>query len=127
MSGPVYRFDGSLNSTVKFPQSLDGHFFAMEFGRRWIKDIEVLANGNRGTINSFPWSGTQVMDSQFGPDGALYVLTDGNTGKILKLVPKRKSALKNQRRPVVAQAFRPANGRRATLKGCATRHFATRS
>ena len=24
-----------------------------------------------------------------GPDGALYVLTDGNAGKILRLVPKR--------------------------------------
>jgi len=24
-----------------------------------------------------------------GPDGALYVLTDGNNGKIVKLVPKK--------------------------------------
>ena len=24
-----------------------------------------------------------------GPDGALYVLTDGNAGKILRLVPKK--------------------------------------
>jgi cytochrome c len=77
MGAPVYRFDPAVNSTVKFPQVLDGHVFAMEFGRRWIKDIEVLANGTRGTINPFPWSGTQVMDSQFGPDGALYVLDYG--------------------------------------------------
>ena len=31
-----------------------------------------------------------------------------------------KRTLRNQRRPNVAQAFRPANGRRAALKGCAT-------
>jgi glucose/arabinose dehydrogenase len=77
MGAPVYRFDPNLNSAVKFPQSLDGHVFATEFGRRWIKDIEVLANGNRGTIQPFPWSGTQIMDAQFGPDGALYVLDYG--------------------------------------------------
>lgn len=29
------------------------------------------------SINSFPWSGTQVMDMAFGPDGALYVLDYG--------------------------------------------------
>ncbi|MEV4316344.1 carbohydrate-binding protein [Actinocrispum sp. NPDC049592] len=77
MGVPVYRFDPNLNSTVKFPQALDGHAFATEFGRRWIKDIEVLSNGQRGTINPFPWTGTQVMDAQFGPDGALYVLDYG--------------------------------------------------
>jgi cytochrome c len=77
MGAPVYRYDANLNSAVKFPQSLDGHVFATEFGRRWIKDIEVLADGSRGTINPFPWSGTQVMDAQFGPDGALYVLDYG--------------------------------------------------
>ena len=31
-----------------------------------------------------------------------------------------KSTMESQRRPLVAQAFRPANGRRAALKGCAT-------
>src|SRR5882672_10584823 len=53
---------------------------------------------------------------------------------------KTKSALQNQRRPLVAQAFRPANGRRAALhpnaaaalgtpalKGCATVNLATLS
>src|SRR3989442_12092374 len=33
---------------------------------------------------------------------------------------KPESALHNQRRPLVAQAFRRANGRGAALKGCAT-------
>ncbi|MFF1449911.1 carbohydrate-binding protein [Streptomyces sp. NPDC058274] len=77
MGGPVYRYDASLDSPVKFPQSLDGRFFAGEYGRKWIKAIEVKADGSPGAIEAFPWTGTQVMDSAFGPDGALYVLDYG--------------------------------------------------
>ncbi|GAA1295449.1 glycosyl hydrolase [Planotetraspora silvatica] len=77
MGGPVYRYNASLNSAVKFPQSLDGRFFAGEYGRQWIKAIEVKADGTPGDIGAFPWTGTQVMDQAFGPDGALYVLDYG--------------------------------------------------
>ncbi len=78
MGGPVYRYDAGLNSDVKFPQDLNGHFFAGEFGRKWIKAIDVAADGSRGEIANFPWTGTQVMDLAFGPDGALYVLDYGS-------------------------------------------------
>jgi glucose/arabinose dehydrogenase len=77
MGGPVYRFNAGLNSSVKFPQSLDGRFFAGEYGRRWIKAIAVNGDGSPGEISAFPWTGTQVMDMAFGPDGALYVLDYG--------------------------------------------------
>ncbi|MGW6054356.1 carbohydrate-binding protein [Streptomyces sp. NPDC055189] len=77
MGGEVYRYDPDLQSPVKFPQSLDGRFLATEYGRKWIKSIEVKSDGSRGTIEDFPWTGTQVMDSDFGPDGALYVLDYG--------------------------------------------------
>ncbi|MEV7970797.1 PQQ-dependent sugar dehydrogenase [Sphaerisporangium sp. NPDC088356] len=77
MGGPVYHYDAALNSAVKFPQSLDKVFFAGEFGRGWIKTIEVGANGSRGPIAAFPFTGKQVMDMAFGPDGALYVLDYG--------------------------------------------------
>ncbi|MEO6081999.1 MAG: PQQ-dependent sugar dehydrogenase [Umezawaea sp.] len=77
MSAPVYRYDSTSTSTVKFPASLDGHVFATEFGRRWIKTIDVGSDGSAGTIGDFPWRGTQVMDATFGPDGALYVLDYG--------------------------------------------------
>ena len=63
---------------MKFPADLDGHYFAGEFGRRWIKAIDVNPDGSRGAIADFPWSGTQVMDMSFGPDGALYVLDYGS-------------------------------------------------
>jgi multiple sugar transport system substrate-binding protein len=43
------------------------------------------------------------------------------------MLQSAKSAWTHQRRPFVAQAFRPANGRRAALKGCATFNVATGS
>ncbi|MER6858204.1 lectin [Streptomyces pilosus] len=77
MGGPVYRHDAASTSEVKFPAEYDGDFFAGEFGRRWIKRIEAGGDGTVQTINPFPWTGTQVMDMAFGPDGALYVLDYG--------------------------------------------------
>ncbi|MEU3840418.1 carbohydrate-binding protein [Streptomyces sp. NPDC028635] len=77
MGGPVYHYDPALDSPVKFPEAYDGNFFAGEFGRRWIKRIVSDGNGAVQSINPFPWSGTQVMDMAFGPDGALYVLDYG--------------------------------------------------
>nr|WP_240929329.1 carbohydrate-binding protein [Streptomyces coryli] len=80
MGGEVYRYDAGSSSTVKFPQSLDGRYFATEYGRKWIKAVTVNADGSPGTIEDFPWSGTQIIDSDFGPDGALYVLDYGTGG-----------------------------------------------
>jgi len=77
MGGPVYRFDAASTSGVKFPADFDGHYFAGEFGRRWIRNVHVNADGSAGSIVAFPWSGMQVMDMAFGPDGALYVLDYG--------------------------------------------------
>ena len=77
MGGPVYRYDADLDSSVKFPEEYDGDFFAGEFGRQWIKRLELSEDGTVQSINDFPWEGTQVMDMEFGPDGALYVLDYG--------------------------------------------------
>ncbi|MGW0735665.1 PQQ-dependent sugar dehydrogenase [Streptomyces sp. NPDC002851] len=77
MGGPVYRYDPKNESLVKFPKAYDGNFFAGEFGRRWIKRIAQDKDGTVESINPFPWQGTQVMDMEFGPDGALYVLDYG--------------------------------------------------
>ncbi|MFI1015062.1 ThuA domain-containing protein [Streptomyces sp. NPDC020965] len=77
MGGPVYRYDADNPSPVKFPEAYDGDYFAGEFGRRWIKRIEQGADGAISSINPFPWTGTQIMDMTFGPDGALYVLDYG--------------------------------------------------
>ncbi|MFI7594878.1 ThuA domain-containing protein [Micromonospora sp. NPDC049359] len=77
MAGPVYRYDPNNTSPVAFPQYYDGTFFAGEFGRRWIKNVKLDSSGQPLKINPFPWTGTQVMDMEFGPDGALYVLDYG--------------------------------------------------
>ncbi|MFD5317214.1 carbohydrate-binding protein [Streptomyces sp. NPDC127098] len=77
MAGPVYHYDPQLNSSVKFPQEYDGDFFALEYGRRWIKNIDIREDGGPGDVSDIPWSGTQPMDAAFGPDGALYVLDYG--------------------------------------------------
>ncbi|WP_432030748.1 PQQ-dependent sugar dehydrogenase [Streptomyces sp. 1222.5] len=79
MGGPVYHYDPALDSPVKFPEAYDGDFFAGEFGRRWIKRISSDADGKVQSIKDVPWSGTQVMDMAFGPDGALYVLDYGTS------------------------------------------------
>jgi len=50
----------------------------MEFGRRIIRAVQVKADGSPGVILAFPWSGTQIIDAAFGPDGALYVLDYGS-------------------------------------------------
>ncbi|MCG5216894.1 carbohydrate-binding protein [Streptosporangium soli] len=80
MGGPVYHYDDALDSDVKFPAELDQHVFIGEYGRRWIKHVEVGAGGAAGAIHDFPWAGTQVMDMTFGPEGALYVLDYGTGG-----------------------------------------------
>ncbi|WP_329087775.1 MULTISPECIES: carbohydrate-binding protein [unclassified Streptosporangium] len=78
MGAPVYNYDAALASDVKFPASMSGKVFISEFGRRWIKTVTLNGSGGVGTIEPFPaWTGTQVMDSEFGPDGALYVLDYG--------------------------------------------------
>ncbi|WP_410809347.1 PQQ-dependent sugar dehydrogenase [Micromonospora sp. 067-2] len=109
MGGPVYRYNASLNSSVKFPASLDGQFFAGEYGRRWIKAIGVNADGSRGEISAFPWTGTQVMDMAFGPDGALYVL-DYGTGANNQALYRIEYIGGGNRSPVAVAAANPTSG-----------------
>ncbi|MEU5038417.1 PQQ-dependent sugar dehydrogenase [Streptomyces rubiginosohelvolus] len=109
MAGPVYNFDAGLDSSVKFPASLDGRFFATEYGRKWIKPVEVKADGSPGTIDTFPWTGTQVMDSAFGPDGALYVL-DYGTGANNQALYRVEYLAGSNRSPVAKTAADRTSG-----------------
>ncbi|WP_432099880.1 carbohydrate-binding protein [Streptomyces sp. WAC 04229] len=116
MGGEVYRYDPALDSSVKFPQALDGRYFATEFGRQWIKAVEVTGNGGYGAIEDFPWSGTQVMDSDFGPDGALYVL-DYGTGSNNQALYRIEYLAGSNRNPVAkASADRTSGGLPLTVK-----------
>ncbi|MFF9081575.1 PQQ-dependent sugar dehydrogenase [Streptomyces rubiginosohelvolus] len=109
MAGPVYNFEADLDSAVKFPASLDGRFFATEYGRKWIKPVEVKADGSPGTIDTFPWTGTQVMDSAFGPDGALYVL-DYGTGAGNQALYRVEYLAGSNRSPVAKAAADKTSG-----------------
>lgn len=109
MAGPVYHYDADLDSAVKFPAALDGRFFATEYGRKWIKPVEVKADGSPGTIDTFPWTGTQVMDSAFGPDGALYVL-DYGTGSNNQALYRVEYLAGSNRSPVARAAADRTSG-----------------
>jgi glucose/arabinose dehydrogenase len=80
MGGPVYRFDPDLDSPTKFPEFYDGKNFAYEWGRGWIKTIEVGPEGERGAIEPFfdSMALSWPMNIEFGPDGSLYVLDYGD-------------------------------------------------
>ncbi|WP_222720559.1 PQQ-dependent sugar dehydrogenase [Actinomadura sp. HBU206391] len=76
MGGPVYHYDESSASQVKFPAEYDGQVFLGEFERRWIKHAAVDSDGSAGAVANFPWPlNYKIMDLEFGADGALYVLT----------------------------------------------------
>lgn len=84
MAGPVYNYDPSLKSDVKFPQQYDGKFFAMEFSKHWIKPIASDKDFNIQSIETLTdgrdWANLVApMDAEFGPDGSLYVLDYGTT------------------------------------------------
>ncbi|MCM4078117.1 PQQ-dependent sugar dehydrogenase [Paractinoplanes hotanensis] len=114
MGGAVYRYDAANPSAVKFPSTLNGHYFAMEFGRRWIKSIDVNADGSAGQISDFPWRGTQIMDSAFGPDGALYVLDYGtgwgNGDASSALYRIEYNGAGNNQSPIARVAANPSSG-----------------
>jgi glucose/arabinose dehydrogenase len=109
MGGPVYHYDAGLDSNVKFPQDLDGKFFAEEYGRKWIKTIGVNDDGSPGAIENFPWTGTQVMDSAFGPDGALYVL-DYGTGAGDQALYRIEYIAGSNRNPIARAAADKSSG-----------------
>ena len=112
MGGPVYRYDPDLDSAVKFPEAYDGDFFAGEFGRQWIKRIDQDEDGTVNSITDFPWTGTQVMDMDFGPDGALYVLDYGLSwfGGDEHSALYRIENITNGRSPIAAAAANKTSG-----------------
>ncbi len=111
MGGPVYRYDANNTSPVKFPASLNGRYFAGELGRKWIKAIEVTGTGGVGDIGAFPWTGTQVMDMAFGPDGALYVL-DYGTGANNQALWRIEYKGNTNRNPIAKASATPTSGGR---------------
>jgi aldose sugar dehydrogenase len=66
-----------------------GDLFVAELVGRTL--VRLVLNGERVVAEErlLTELNTRIRGVNEGPDGALYVLTDGNAGKILRLVPKR--------------------------------------
>ena len=54
--------------------------------------VRLVLNGERVTAEErlLMELDSRIRDVQQGPDGALYVMTDRDGGKIVRLVPKKK-------------------------------------
>ncbi|WP_345533528.1 carbohydrate-binding protein, partial [Microbispora amethystogenes] len=66
-------------------------------------------DGGYGEISAFPWSGTQVMDMAFGPDGALYVL-DYGTGSNNQALYRIEYIGKANRNPIAKASADKTSG-----------------
>ncbi|APU14590.1 OmpL47-type beta-barrel domain-containing protein [Actinoalloteichus fjordicus] len=77
--GPVYRYDESLDSPTKFPESYDGAHFFYEYSRNFVADVRFDENGDYSSMTPFleELDFNQPMDMEFGPEGSLYVIEYG--------------------------------------------------
>jgi cytochrome c len=90
MTGPIYRYDGDLESSVKFPPHFDGKWFLFDFRRGGIRSaynqnlgitaVALLDENAEAILEmqdifqapAFEFHGP--LDFEIGPDGALYIL-----------------------------------------------------
>ena len=95
MEQPVYFWTpdiapaGIAFYTGKLFPTWQGDLFVAELAGRAL--VRLVLNGDRvtGEERLLTELNSRIRGVNEGPDGALYVLTDGNAGKILRLVPKR--------------------------------------
>jgi cytochrome c len=80
MAGPVYHFDASVQSAVKFPRELDGGWFIYDWERSWIKVVQLNRTGGVESIQPFMATTRfhRPISLSFGPDGALYGIEWGS-------------------------------------------------
>jgi cytochrome c len=80
MTGPIYRYDGSLKSQVKMPPHFDGKWLITDYNQSFIKVLTL--NDENGEVQNAeevfreqrPHS---PLDFQVGPDGAFYFVNYG--------------------------------------------------
>jgi len=68
-----------------------GNLFAGGLVSRDIRRLEVDEQGNVIAESRIP-IGQRVRDVRQGPDGYLYVLTDANSGQLLRLAPQSEGS-----------------------------------
>jgi glucose/arabinose dehydrogenase len=95
MEQPVYFWTpdiapaGIAFYTGKLFPAWQGDVFVSALAGKYL--IRLVLNGERviGEQRLLVELNTRIRGVNEGPDGALYVMTDGNDGKILKLMPKK--------------------------------------
>ena len=98
MEQPIYYWDpviapGGLayyNASL-FPK-WKGSVFAAGLNSNYVARLTIEGEKVKGEERlKFSTQNERYRDIAVGPDGALYVLTDGAAGKVLKLTPKGAS------------------------------------
>ena len=92
MTGPIYRYDGDLNSSVKFPPHFNQMWFLLDFNRGGrlqqrgkrqddgltkVAKIDPQTSTITETHDVFKYPTHEmygVLEGEFGPDGALYLI-----------------------------------------------------
>lgn len=77
ITGPVYYYDHSSKSKIKFPPHFNGAWFVGEFGADTVAAFALDAKGTAITARMRMFKNMKFndpIDFQMGPDGALYVM-----------------------------------------------------
>jgi glucose/arabinose dehydrogenase len=79
MAGPVYHFDPQLNAENKLPEYFDHTLIMFDWSRSWFWEVKLDQNGQLLKINRIfsELAFKRPIETELGPDGALYVLEWG--------------------------------------------------
>lgn len=77
ITGPLYRYDGDLQSAEKLPPHFQRKWFIADFKANWIRVATLSENGesimkDEPIFQNHSWSNPIAIEQ--GPDGALYVI-----------------------------------------------------
>lgn len=115
ITGPVYAYDGTSASTVKFPPHFHGAWFVADFNRSWVEAKALDPAGERilGTLRIVAAAGglNNPGDMDFGADGALYVVNYFGYRTFSARTGIMRIEYRGSCRPVSLEAGRPLQPR----------------
>ncbi len=94
IGGPMYRYDSSLVSSMKFPPQYEGKIFFFDWAaaKSSFRIIHIKPDGTLDSgsapgvgVTAAPWASMNALpngsyiDMRFGPEGAMYLLRGSNT------------------------------------------------
>ncbi len=71
---------------ARFP-AWAGSFFVAALAERSLRQVRLKADGSNQQIKLLDELGERLRDVRVGPDGALYLLTDSDNGRLLRFAP----------------------------------------